>query len=166
MISTVQRECAACGKLFQPKGRERYCEGPHYKPCPVCGEMVIATYWSDPAKRCEKCRKANAKPAKPIVPIVQPSQTGEKAVTAIQDDNITRTIDLGDDSNVRKYIGTECKGIPFKTGHSYLLSLEKEEKYGCYVVTSKYDITSEEDIDAYCRFSSLVSFNQHFEKVS
>lgn len=156
------RTCAACGKLFQPKGRERYCEGPHYKPCPVCGEMVVATYWSDPPKRCEKCRAANAKPAKPIAEL---SHSTEKVSVPASDDNITRTVELGDNDNVRKYIGPEYKGVPFKTGHSYLLSLEKEEKYGCYVVTSKYDITSEEDIDAYTRFSSMISFNQHFEKV-
>lgn len=157
------KTCAACGKLFQPKGRERYCEGPHYKPCPICGEMVVAVYWSDPPKRCEKCKAANARIPKPTV---APSQSTETIPVTIADDNITRTIELGDNDNVRKYIGPEYKGLPFKTGHSYLLSLEKEEKYGCYIVTSKYDITAEEDIDAYTRLSSMTSFNQHFEKIT
>lgn len=159
-----ERTCAACGKLFQPKGRERYCEGPHYKPCPVCGEMVVATYWSDPPKRCEKCRAVNARPAKP-------SQTAETKKTDIsvisssisEIDNPTRTIDIGDD-NVRKYIGPEGRGIPFKTGHSYIIKLEKEEKYNCYVVTSEYDITAEEDIKGYIRYSSMNSINRYFEE--
>ena len=162
MTSMIQRECAACGKLFQPKGRERYCSGPHYKPCPVCGEQVLTIYWSDPPKRCEKCRKANAKPVKPIF---TPSQTGETVSKPMQDDNITRTVDLGDDANVRKYIGPEGRGIPFKKDHSYLLTAEKEEKYGCYIILSKYDVTAEEDIDACIRYSSMISFDQHFTKV-
>lgn len=164
MTSMIQKECAACGKLFQPKGRERYCPGPHYKPCPVCGELVVATYWSDPPKRCDKCRAANAKP-------VQPSQTAETKVSTTstisssssEDDNLTRTIDLGD-NNVRKYIGPDCPGVPFKNGHSYILTMEKEEKYGCYVVRSTYDITAEETIDAYIRYSSMNSINRYFEQ--
>ena len=159
-----EKTCAACGKLFQPKGRDRYCEGPHYKPCPVCGEMVVATYWSDPPKRCERCRAANAR-------VVQLSHSGEIkpeepfgiSSTTSEVDNPTRTIDMGDD-NVRKYIGPEGKGVPFKTGHCYIIKMEKEEKYNCYIVTSEYDITSEEDISAYIRYSSMNSINRYFAK--
>lgn len=161
MTSMIQRECAACGKLFQPKGRERYCSGPHYKPCPVCGEQVLTIYWSDPPKRCDKCRKANAKPVKPIF---TPPQMDEKKGTISTDDNITLTVDLGDDSTARKYIGPENKSIPFKKGHSYILKAEKEDKYGSYVVTSNYDATTGEDINFCIRYSSLISIDQHFAK--
>lgn len=165
-----QRECAACGKLFQPKGRERYCEGPHYKPCPVCGEMVVATYWSDPPKRCEKCRAANARVATRAVGdfsvVIARSQSGASQLVMnvpAEVDNPTVTIDMGDD-NVRKYIGPEGRGIPFKNGHSYIIKMEKEEKYNCYIVTSEYDITSEENIKAYIRYSSMNSISRYFEK--
>lgn len=158
-----QKTCAACGKLFHPKGRERYCDGPHYKPCPVCGEQVLAVYWSDPPKRCEKCRAANAKVAKPVEKL---SQTAETKVNTTSDDNITRTVDLGEDNNVRRYSGPEGKGIPFKNGHVYILVAEKEEKYGSYIITSKYDVTAEEDIDAYMRYSSMLMIDQRFQKVS
>ena len=159
-----EKICAACGKLFQPKGRERYCEGPHYKPCPVCGELVVATYWSDPPKRCPKCKAANAKPA-------QPSHSGEIvsneasriSSSTAETDNPTMTIDMGDD-NVRQYIGPEGRGIPFKTNHSCIIKMEKEEKYNCYVVTSEYDITAEEDISAYIRYSSMNSIDRYFKK--
>ena len=68
---------------------------------------------------------------------------------------------MGDD-NVRKYIGPEGKGIPFKLGHCYIIKMEKEEKYNCYIVTSDYDITAEEDIKAYIRYSSMNSINRYF----
>ena len=51
-----QRICKECGKPFTPKGREKYCSNIHYRLCPICGEPVIVTYFSDPARRCEKCR--------------------------------------------------------------------------------------------------------------
>ena len=156
----AEKMCAACGKMFQPKGRERYCPGPHYKPCPVCGELVVATYWSDPPKRCEKCRAANAKPQ----PTKAPSDSTETKVDSSFDiDNPTRTVEL-DDDNVRKYVGPERTGVPFKHGHSYIIKMEQEDKYGCYVVTSNYDITAEEGIDAYMRYSSMISVNQYFQK--
>ena len=151
-----QRKCAACGKLFTPKGRERYCDGPHYKPCPVCGEMVIAVYWSDPPKRCKKCRASNAK--------VATSRPVMKTETSVEVDNPTMTIDLND-NNVREYVGPEGRGVPFHTGHRYIIKLEHEEKYGCYVVTSDYDITSEEEMDGYMRYGSMIMVNKYFQEV-
>lgn len=36
--------CAYCGKQFLPKGRnasrQKYCEGPHYTTCQVCGKQI------------------------------------------------------------------------------------------------------------------------------
>lgn len=50
------RKCKECGKMFEPKGREQYCSDIHYRPCPVCGTLVVAKYLSDPARRCDKCK--------------------------------------------------------------------------------------------------------------
>ncbi len=57
------RKCKECGKLFTPKGREQYCHDIHYRPCPNCGELVIAKYLSDPPRRCDKCKGRKSKPA-------------------------------------------------------------------------------------------------------
>lgn len=36
-----ERKCELCGKMFKPtSSMSRYCEGPHYKPCEVCGKPV------------------------------------------------------------------------------------------------------------------------------
>lgn len=50
------RACKECGKMFMPKGREKYCPDIHYRPCPVCGEPVVAKYLSDPPCKCKNCR--------------------------------------------------------------------------------------------------------------
>jgi hypothetical protein len=51
------RKCKECGKMFMPKGREKYCSDVHYRPCPVCGTLVIAKYLSDPPRKCDNCKK-------------------------------------------------------------------------------------------------------------
>lgn len=50
------RACKECGKMFMPKGREKYCSDVHYRPCPVCGTPVVAKYLSDPPCKCKDCR--------------------------------------------------------------------------------------------------------------
>ena len=57
------RKCKECGKLYTPKGREQSCSDVHYRPCPNCGEPVVAKYLSDPPRRCDKCRGKKIKPA-------------------------------------------------------------------------------------------------------
>lgn len=54
------RACVACGKMFMPKGRERYCPGPHYLPCPVCGKPVEIEYISYGPHNCEDCKGKRA----------------------------------------------------------------------------------------------------------
>ena len=61
-----QRICKECGKPFTPKGREKYCSNTHYRPCPICGDPVIVTYLSDPARRCEKCKHVKGSKMKMI----------------------------------------------------------------------------------------------------
>ena len=68
------RKCKECGKMFEPKGREQYCSDVHYRPCPVCGEPVVAKYLSDPARKCEKCRgKKTAPSGMTVKPMTIPS---------------------------------------------------------------------------------------------
>jgi len=58
------RMCKECGKLFLPKGREKYCPDTHYRPCPICGTPVVNIYLSDPPRKCDNCRgRRNLKPA-------------------------------------------------------------------------------------------------------
>lgn len=36
-----ERKCELCGKMFKPtSSMSRYCDGPHYKPCEVCGKDI------------------------------------------------------------------------------------------------------------------------------
>lgn len=82
------RKCKECGKMFQPKGREQYCSDIHYRPCPICGEPVIAKYLSDPARKCDKCRgkktPSASTPAKPTAPTVRPMQMAQKSLFNIK----------------------------------------------------------------------------------
>ena len=58
-ISDVQKKCEICGKLFTPSNNtSKYCEGPHYRPCPVCGRPVEFHSIDDPVKCCSlECSK-------------------------------------------------------------------------------------------------------------
>lgn len=57
------RACKECGKMFMPKGREKYCSDVHYRPCPVCGTPVVAKYLSDPPCKCKDCKGKKMQPA-------------------------------------------------------------------------------------------------------
>ena len=37
-VQLTERICAFCGKPFIAKGTAKYCEGPHYTNCVVCGK--------------------------------------------------------------------------------------------------------------------------------
>lgn len=38
------KNCAYCGKEFRANSsRQKYCSGPHYQACPVCGKEVLVT---------------------------------------------------------------------------------------------------------------------------
>lgn len=60
------RACKECGKMFTPKGRERYCPGPHYRPCPICGVEVLVKYLSDPPAKCNNCKGKRMKPVNKV----------------------------------------------------------------------------------------------------
>lgn len=168
----MSRICKACGKEFEPVGREQYCKGPHYLPCPICGKDVEIKYWTDGPKRCNDCRRAKSKMipkadveihAVSSIPVTEPEERNESQIDlSLQDE--TRSVDISE-SNVRKYIGAERKGS-FIPGHLYLLNIEKEVKYGCYIVTSSSDITSGEDVSLYMRYSNMKTVERNFELVT
>ena len=58
-ISEKVKKCELCGKLFHPRSNtSRYCDGPHFRPCPICGEPVEIErgHEYEPAKCCsEEC---------------------------------------------------------------------------------------------------------------
>lgn len=43
-MMSITKICPYCGKQFSPKGRnasrQKYCEGPHYTTCQVCGKQI------------------------------------------------------------------------------------------------------------------------------
>ena len=45
-------KCKICGKEFDRIGNAIYCEGPHYRNCPVCGKPVKYSRPSDPITCC------------------------------------------------------------------------------------------------------------------
>lgn len=51
--------CKHCGKEFETNNPQKiYCDGVHYRPCPVCGKLVLMNHkdFSRPAKCCsDKC---------------------------------------------------------------------------------------------------------------
>lgn len=56
-----ERVCEFCGKTFMPtKPRQKYCEGPHYRICPACGqeyeEKNPNNLKKPPHACCYKCR--------------------------------------------------------------------------------------------------------------
>lgn len=56
-----ERICEFCGKAFTPtKPKQRYCEGPHYRICPACGqeyeEKNPNNLGKPPHACCYKCR--------------------------------------------------------------------------------------------------------------
>ena len=56
---TETKICKFCGKEFLPRTfRQVYCDGPHFKSCPVCGKPVEVKTPSDPAVSCSpECQK-------------------------------------------------------------------------------------------------------------
>lgn len=46
--------CKICGKMFERVGNGVYCSGPHYRPCPVCGQPVAFHRPTDPYKCCSR----------------------------------------------------------------------------------------------------------------
>lgn len=60
---TYIKNCAYCGKEFEAVSKkQKYCKGPHYATCPICGKVFEITndnYLRHPVKSCSdyKCRR-------------------------------------------------------------------------------------------------------------
>lgn len=58
-------KCRICGKEFDRVGNGVYCNGPHFRPCPVCGKPVEFQRPSEPLKCCSAdCRRVLASQSK------------------------------------------------------------------------------------------------------
>lgn len=57
------RKCMECGELFVARTlKTQFCSKEHYRPCPVCGKLVLAKYLADPPRCCsQKCSRELAK---------------------------------------------------------------------------------------------------------
>lgn len=52
-IAKKPRKCELCGRIFySTSNTARYCDGPHYRPCPVCGKPVEIKDPSVPPVSC------------------------------------------------------------------------------------------------------------------
>jgi len=125
--------CKECGKQFEAKSaRIMYCPGPHYRPCPICGEPVLAKYLSDPPRRCDKCRGAKSSPA----PRCQ-APTG------------------------RGTIFKGCPVLGFIPGHEYHITCNWDG-WAAYVIDADYDYTDDKPVLLQIRLSSKKSIANYF----
>lgn len=179
-----QRICKECGKIFIPKGREKYCSDKHYRPCPCCGEPTEVLYFSDPPRKCDKCRgrksqspapkqknsfiKINFQDAAKEIPKVkeeeQPKETSKALIidaSSIVEQKVLEQSVFCEtaDNTVRRYVGKEIKGS-FIPGHDYLLKVLHNEY--TYVITGVEDLTDDITVDIVRNFASQVSINQNF----
>lgn len=58
-ISTKLKVCKICGKEFKSESNTaKYCPGPHYRPCPICGKPVEFHSLSEPVRCCSsECKE-------------------------------------------------------------------------------------------------------------
>lgn len=102
------RKCKECGKLFMPKGRERYCSAVHYRPCPICGQPAEVLYFSDPPRRCDNCRgKKNVQPLTTLQKAILASPTSEPKMPASTPTTDTVEEDASELFTVKRYEPTK-----------------------------------------------------------
>lgn len=169
------RKCKECGKMFMPKGREKYCPDVHYRPCPDCGKPVIAKYLSDPARKCDDCKhKRGSGASKPKALFnIKPEEFNtidQNTTPEVDTSNLVTdipvtigTIEFCEQTTgvVRTYIGPELKNS-FIPGHDYLMKVEHSGY--TYNVSATEDVTANEGVDMFRNFSSQISFHQHFAR--
>ena len=182
-----EKICAFCGKTFQAKGRERYCPGPHYLPCPICGKPVEIKYPSDGARNCDTCKGKHSK-NKQMVPVSStptestlqsmilnaPKNIPEKVET-VQDEPATKSNNVVEPSidltgrDIRTYIGNPHGTNYFIPGHNYILEIEppsQHKGYYVYDVTGVWDVTEDKPVDIYVPFASSKSIEHNFKKAT
>ena len=159
------RKCKECGKLFQPKGREQYCSDVHYRPCPVCGKLVEVKYLSDPPRRCENCKSQKIQAAKPLFKLPQSEVTVQDHSEPEPISRQNFNVELPPGKDIRKFIAKDYgNGKKFLPGHLYEVSITKDEY--SYWVKACYDWTTFQEVDLTQLFSSMISIDNHFQKLS
>lgn len=162
------RRCKECGRLFQPKGREQYCSNTHYRPCPVCGELVEVKYLSDPPRRCANCKTIKSMQPKsavntPEVGVAVNTAEVEKVDPQLQEVQSTKDIPLGKD--IRRFIGKDYRhGRGYLPNHLYELEITRDDY--SYIVSAVYDWTTGSQTNITELFSSKISIDGHFEKLA
>lgn len=163
------RKCKECGKLFQPKGREQYCSDVHYRPCPVCGTLVEVKYLSDPPRRCANCKGSKVPQMKPLFDLpkeekIQSEQPKEEHKQELQE-NSQLNIELPTGKDIRRFIGRDYKhGRGYLPNHLYELNIAKDDY--SYIVSAIYDWTEGKEANITELFSSKISIDGHFEKLT
>lgn len=169
--SSVEKTCPLCQKKFVPKGRQKYCDGPHFKPCPVCGKLVPAPYPSDPAKCCSsECRKKLKEGN--IETKVNPVEEVKKDLESIKVEHVLDPdIELSKDKlealdkDAKAFFTKKCifdsniKGLI--KGHVYDIEVVKEPY--TYSVSLTYDHIYREEVNISFNLASSLSFNNYFK---
>ena len=183
----VEKTCPLCQKKFIPKGRQKYCDGPHFKPCPVCGKPVPAPYPSDPARCCSsECRKqlkykgtsisaetipTPVEPQPKIEPKVEPKIEPKKVEVDKKEYPIDPDIELSKEKleplekGAKAFFTKQCtfdskiKGLI--KGHVYSIEVTKDAY--TYDVLLTYDHTYREDVEIFFNIASAISFNNCFK---
>ena len=173
----VEKTCLLCQKKFIPKGRQKYCNDLHYKPCPVCGKPVPAPYPSDPAKCCSaECRRQlrAIKPAEPApVKVIEESKPVESKPTEPTkkeypldpdiklDKKPLQILEKGNKEFFIKQCIFDSKIKGLIKGHVYNIEVLKEAH--TYQVSLTYDHTYREDVEIVFNIASAISFNNYFK---
>lgn len=174
-VSPTEKICPLCQKKFIPKGRQKYCDGPHFKPCPVCGKLVPAPYPSDPAKCCSsECRKkwkSMSSSAASVAPEIKKTESVIVEEPTKEEYPLDPEIKLNTDplrvleKGTKEFFIKECifdskiKGLI--KGHVYTIEVTKDSY--TYEVILSYDHTYREDINIIFNVASAVSFNTYFK---
>ena len=161
------KPCKECGKLFRPKSAKSiYCDGEHYRPCPVCGKPVFAKYLSDPARCCSGvCRaqlgKLNKLPKVELTADMQEHLENDvKVIEEIAAIN-AEVIDPTDDTVRKKYEGPSTLG--WNEGHEYAVKIVQEGK--SHVVKATYNYTAAEAVELEYGFSNKKKISTIFKAV-
>ena len=179
------KKCKECGKLFVPKSaRAQYCDGEHYRPCPVCGKLVYAKYLSDPARCCSRecsqkknnavsitnvsCKEISVSkevrslftiPDSPVE-CVEPRKVVQKLSQLSPDSEFAAM--LRETADVRTYTGVPVLG--FIPGHEYALEINKDDRNILYIIEACYDFTEGKEVDHCIHMASKISIAQNFMK--
>jgi len=159
------KPCKECGKLFRPKSNKTiYCDGEHYRPCPVCGKPVFAKYLSDPARCCSGvCRAELGRRNKGEAPkeiVADTTSLLDVAATPVEE-LTTIKIDL-DNIPKKTYVGKDSDG--FISGHEYHINVTVSNTV--YDVEAVYDATEGKPVSLHTAYNSKSTYYKKFKSVN